>query len=199
MKATLLTFSLLPGLLSAQSVFTGDGDWLDSLLWNTGVVPPDNSVAQVNGICEVSQNTGAANTDNPIRIEIGSGAGAVGELTVSGGTSSGAHGGSNGIFVGVNGGNGTLIVEEGATYRSQGASMEVAIGDSLGGTGFISVSGELQIYKLLNINNGTLEMQPTGKNNLFNSNNPSTIGAAGTPQFAETLYGTLAVSAGSDV
>ena len=61
--------------------------------------------------------------------------------------------------------------------------MEVAIGDSLGGTGFISVSGELQIYKFLNINNGTLEMQPTGKNNLFNSNNPSTIGAAGTLSF----------------
>lgn len=183
MKATLLTFGLLPGLLSAQSIFTGDGNWLDPLLWNTGVVPPDNSVVQVNGICEVSQNTGAANTDNPSRIEIGNGAGAVGELTVSGGTSSGAHGGGNGIFVGVNGGNGTLIVEEGATYRSQGANMEVAIGDSLGGTGFISVSGELQIYKFLNINNGTLEMQPTGKNNLFNSNNPSTIGAAGTLSF----------------
>jgi hypothetical protein len=41
MKAALLTFSLLPGLFSAKSIFTGDGDWLDSLLWNTGVAPPD--------------------------------------------------------------------------------------------------------------------------------------------------------------
>ena len=175
---------LLPGILSAQiSTFTGDGSWLDPTRWDTGVVAPDNLPAVINGNAIVDQNTGASNTDNPNRIEIGSGAGESGTVTVTGGTLSGAHGGGNGIFVGVNGGSGTLIVEEGATYRTQGGTMEFAIGDFTGGTGFVSVSGVLQIYKFLNINNGTLEMQPTGESNLFNSADPCSIGADGTLSF----------------
>jgi len=185
MKKTLfLLLSLLPASLSAQmTTFTGEGNWLDPARWDGGVVAPDNLPAVINGNALVDQNTGTSNTDNPNRIEIGSGAGESGTVTVTGGTLSGAHGGGNGIYVGVNGGSGTLIVAEGATYRSQGGTMEFAIGDFAGGTGFVSVSGVLQIYKFLNIYNGTLEMQPTGESNLFNSADPSSIGAEGTLSF----------------
>jgi len=184
MTKRLAFLSLLPGLLAAQtSIFTGDGNWLDVARWDTGAVVPDNQTAVVNGNAIVDQNTGASNTDNPGRVEIGSGEGAVGMITVTGGTLSGAHGGNSGVFVGVSGGSGTLVVEEGATYRSQGGGMEVAIGDFSGGTGSISVAGVLQIYKFLNINNGILEMLPTGQSNLFNSNDQSNIQAAGTLSF----------------
>ena len=61
--------------------------------------------------------------------------------------------------------------------------MECGVGDFSGGTGFVSVAGVMQIYKFLNVNNGTFEMLPTGKCNLFNSNDPSSIGAEGTLSF----------------
>jgi hypothetical protein len=183
MNKTLFLLALMPGILSGQSTFTGDGNWLDAARWDTGIVVPDNQIAIINGNALVDQNTGTSNTDNPSRIEIGSGAGQSGSVTVTGGTLSGAHGGSNGIFVGANGGTGTLIIEEGATYRSQGGGMELAIGDNAGGSGFVSVAGVLQIYKFLTLTNGTLEMQPTGQSNLFNSNDASTIGATGTLSF----------------
>ncbi|MFT6382250.1 MAG: hypothetical protein ACJAXZ_003748, partial [Akkermansiaceae bacterium] len=183
MKKSLLLLSLLPSMLSGQvNTFTGDGNWLDAARWDPALVP-DNQIAVINGNAIVDQNTGASNTDNPSRIEIGNAAGQAGSVTVTGGTLSGAHGGGNGIYVGLNGGNGTLVVEEGATYRSQGGSMEFAIGDFGDGSGFVSVAGVLQIYKFLNINNGVLEMQPTGESNLFNSADPSTIGANGTLSF----------------
>ncbi|MFT7304693.1 MAG: hypothetical protein ACI8UZ_003551, partial [Akkermansiaceae bacterium] len=183
MKKSLFLLSLLPSMLSGQvNTFTGDGNWLDAARWDPALVP-DNQIAVINGNAIVDQNTGASNTDNPSRIEIGNAAGQAGSVTVTGGTLSGAHGGGNGIYVGLNGGNGTLVVEEGATYRSQGGSMEFAIGDFGDGSGFVSVAGVLQIYKFLNINNGVLEMQPTGESNLFNSADPSTIGANGTLSF----------------
>jgi hypothetical protein len=184
MKKRLAFLSLLPGLLAAQtSIFTGDGNWLDAARWDTGVVVPDNQTAVVNGNAIVDQNTGGSAPDNPGRIEIGNGVGEIGMITVTGGTLSGAHGGGGGIFVGLNGGEGTLVVEEGATYRSQGANMQLAIGDFAGGSGFVSVSGEMQIYKYLNINNGMLEMLPTGQSKLFNSGDPSNIMADGILSF----------------
>jgi len=184
MKKSLLILFFGTGILSAQtSTFITDGDWLDAANWDTGIVVPDNQNALINANAVVDRNTGTANVDNPTRIEIGSGPGASGSVTVSGGTLSGAHGGGNGIFVGANGGNGTLRVEEGATYRSQGANMQFAVGDFAGGTGFVSVAGVMQIYKFLNVNNGIFEMLPTGKCNLFNSNDPSSIGAEGTLSF----------------
>ncbi len=184
MKKALLLLSLTSGILSAQtSTFQTSGDWLDPANWDTGVVVPDNQTAVVNADAIVDQNTGSSNTDNPLRIEIGSGAGNAGSVTVTGGTLSGAHGGNSGIFVGINGGTGTLTVEEGATYRSQGATMQLAVGDAFGGNGFVSVAGVMQIYKFLNVNNGIFEMLPTGESNLFNSPDPSTIGADGTLSF----------------
>jgi hypothetical protein len=184
MKKTLLFLSLVPGVITAQiSTFSGDGSWLDPTRWDAGIVVPDNQTAVINGNAVVDQNTGASNTDNPSRIEIGNGAGQSGSVTVTGGTLSGAHGGGNGIYVGVNGGSGTLTVKEGATYRTQGGTMEFAIGDFAGGSGFVSVAGVLQVYKFLNINNGILEMQPTGESNLFNSADLSTIGEDGTLSF----------------
>ena len=184
MKKALFILSFGTGILSAQtSTFITDGDWLDPANWDTGAVVPDNQTAFINANAVVDRNTGNANVDNPSRIEIGSGPGISGSVTVTGGTLSGAHGGGNGIFVGVNGGTGTLRVEEGATYRSQGGTMQFAVGDFLGGTGFVSVAGVMQIYKFLNVNNGTFEMMPTGKCNLFNSNDPSSIGAEGTLSF----------------
>ncbi|MDG1148841.1 MAG: hypothetical protein P8N70_00775, partial [Akkermansiaceae bacterium] len=163
MKKTFLIFSFGTGILSAQtSTFITDGDWLDASNWDTGVVVPDNQTALINANAIVDRNTGTANVDNPSRIEIGSGPGASGSVTVTGGTLSGAHGGGNGIFVGVNGGTGTLRIEEGATYRSQGGTMQFAVGDFSGGTGFVSVAGVMQIYKFLNVNNGTFEMLPNG-------------------------------------
>ena len=148
MKKALLILSFGTGILSAQtSTFITDGDWLDPANWDTGAVVPDNQTAFINANAVVDRNTGNANVDNPSRIEIGSGPGISGSVTVTGGTLSGAHGGGNGIFVGVNGGTGTLRVEEGATYRSQGGTMQFAVGDFLGGTGFVSVAGVMQIYK----------------------------------------------------
>lgn len=184
MKKSFLILSLGTGILSAQtSTFITDGDWLDAANWDTGVVVPDNQTAFINANAIVDRNTGTANNDNPSRIEIGSGPDASGSVTVTGGTLSGAHGGGNGIFVGVNGGTGTLRVEEGAIYRTQGENLQLAVGDFSGGTGFVSVAGVMQIYKFLNVNNGTFEMLPTGKSNLFNSNDSSSIGAEGTLSF----------------
>lgn len=184
MKKALFILSFGTGILSAQtSTFITDGDWLDPANWDTGAVVPDNQTAFINANAIVDRNTGTANNDNPSRIEIGSGPGASGSVTVTGGTLSGAHGGGNGVFVGANGGNGTLRVEEGATYRTQGENLQLAVGDFSGGIGFVSVAGVMQIYKFLNVNNGTFEMMPTGKCNLFNSNDSSSIGAEGTLSF----------------
>jgi len=184
MKQTFFLLFLCSGILSAQtSTFVTDGDWLEPTNWDTGIIVPDNQTAVVNANAVVDQNTGSANTDNPGRIEIGSGAGNSGSVTVTGGTLSGAHGGNSGIFVGVNGGTGTLTVEEGATYRTQGATMQLAVGDFSGGIGFVSVAGVMQIYKFLNVTNGTFEMLPTGESNLFNSPDVSSIGADGVLSF----------------
>ena len=184
MKKALFILSFGTGILSAQtSTFITDGDWLDPANWDTGAVVPDNQTAFINANAIVDRNTGTANNDNPSRIEIGSGPGASGSVTVTGGTLSGAHGGGDGVFVGANGGNGTLRVEEGATYRTQGENLQLAVGDFSGGIGFVSVAGVMQIYKFLNVNNGTFEMMPTGKCNLFNSNDSSSIGAEGTLSF----------------
>ena len=185
MKKSILLFGCLPSFLSAQiSTFQTDGSWLEPTNWDTGIVVPDNQTAVVNANALVDQNTGTRNTDNPARIEIGVGAGNSGSVLVTGGTLSGAHGGTgNGIFVGVNGGSGTLLVEEGATYRTQGGGMLLSVGDFAGGQGFVSVAGVMQIYKYLQVNNGTFEMRPTGQSNVFNSNDQSTVGANGTLSF----------------
>lgn len=181
--SSVLLASALPGW--SQYFFTGDGSWLDPARWDTGVVPPDGSTAVINGNAEISENIVAAQNQNPARVEIGSGLDEIGVLRVSGGTLSGAHGGGldGGVYVGLEGGTGTLVIEEGATYRSQGGNMRVVIGDEFGGTGTISVAGVLQNYKILEIVNGTLEMLPTGQNNLFNEAVPSFIGANGTLAF----------------
>ena len=185
MKKSILLFGCLPSFLSAQiSTFQTDGSWLEPTNWDTGIVVPDNQTAVVNANALVDQHTGTRHTDNPARIEIGVGAGNSGSVLVTGGTLSGAHGGTgNGIFVGVNGGSGTLLVEEGATYRTQGGGMLLSVGDFAGGQGFVSVAGVMQIYKYLQVNNGTFEMRPTGQSNVFNSNDQSTVGANGTLSF----------------
>ena len=171
-----LTF-LLPSSAFAQTTFSGSGNWLDDGFWDLGI-PGDGSTATVNGECIINENIVAAQTLNPSRVNIGDAAN--GKLTVAGGTLSGAHGGAAGIWVGLNGGNGTLEVTRGAAYRSQGANMRLVVGDNFGGSGRVTVSGELQIYKFMEIINGTLQMMPGGICNKFNSNNPSVIGANGT-------------------
>lgn len=160
--------------LQAQT-FTGEGDWKTPDLWDTGVVPGDNSTVIINGIAEISENLGANNADNPSRITIGQET--EGTLNVTGGTLSGANGGGAGIFVGAGpGGVGRLNIMPGTGFRSQGGNMVMQIGDEEGGTGFVSVAGELLNYKFFRIVNGTLEMLPTGINNRFNQlNTISTI------------------------
>jgi hypothetical protein len=186
---THLTMKLLPILLilflgtswlHAQT-FTGDGNWTDADLWDDGV-PADNSTAIVNGNAVITEDIAAQNSQNPSRVDVGNGA--VGSLTVSGGTLSGAHGGANGVFVGVGaGGVGTLIIEEGAAFRTQGGNMTMRIGDDEGGIGTVIVAGELLNYKFMELINGTLEMRPTGINAQFNESNPSVIGPNGTLYF----------------
>ncbi|MDG2125209.1 MAG: hypothetical protein P8J87_16010, partial [Verrucomicrobiales bacterium] len=166
----------LPSAL-AQHVFSGSGNWLEVERWDQGVLPPDGSTAIIAGEAAITENTVPTQTANPGNVLIGDFDD--GSLTVSGGTLSGAHGGGGGVVVGSNGGTGTLIIEPGATYRSQGANMRLQIGDDFGGSGFVSIAGEFQNYKYLQLISGTLEMQPTGINNKFNSNDPSFIGPAG--------------------
>ena len=166
--AHLACLALLHSAAFGQSIFTGSGNWLDDGFWDLGI-PGDGSTATVNGECSINENTVAAQALNPGRVNIGDAAS--GKLTVTGGTLSGAHGGAAGIWVGLNGGNGTLDVGRGATYRSQGANMRLVVGDDFGGSGTVIVSGELQIYKFMEIINGTLQMMPNGICNKFNSNN----------------------------
>lgn len=183
-KKLTLFLALLPGVLLAQdTIFTGDGSWFEPARWTAGAVPLDDQWAVVNGSAIVDQNTAASNTTNPGRIEIGSGAGETGSVDVTGGTLSGVHGGNSGIYVGLNGGSGSLVVREGATYRTQGGAMQLAVGDFNGGTGSVSVAGVMQVYKILNINNGVFEMLPSGQCNLFNSVDLSSIGADGVLSF----------------
>ena len=175
--ATLLTALLFPFTTAlGQSTFTGAGDWLDPVLWDAGL-PADNSTATVNGDCVISENIVPTQSANPGRVNIADGVD--GSLTVNGGTLSGAHG-SGGIFVGLNGGTGSLTVNQGATYRTQGAGMVLAVGDGFGGSGTVEVSGELQVYKFMQINNGTLRLMPTAICNKFNSADQSVVGAGGT-------------------
>jgi len=106
--------SALP--LLAQT-FTGEGNWKSAANWDTGI-PPDNATAIINGICEITGDIGTANTDNPGRIIVGQGT--AGTLRVLGGTLSGAHGGSSGIEVGVGaGGVGEVYIAAGAALRSR--------------------------------------------------------------------------------
>lgn len=175
--AHLACLALLHSTAFAQSTFTGSGNWLEGEFWDLGI-PGDGSTATVNGECIINENTVAAQALNPGRVNIGDTVS--GKLTVAGGTLSGAHGGAAGIWVGLNGGNGMLEVNRGATYRSQGANMRLVVGDDFGGSGTIIVSGELQIYKFMEIINGTLQMMPDGICNKFNSNDPSVVGANGT-------------------
>jgi hypothetical protein len=58
--------------------------------------------------------------------------------------------------------------------------MVVQIGDESGGTGHVSVAGQLFNFKFFRLINGTLEMLPTGLNNSFNDVNVSTIEGKGT-------------------
>ncbi|MCB1125755.1 MAG: hypothetical protein KDM81_04615, partial [Verrucomicrobiae bacterium] len=161
-----------------SQTFTGDGNWKDDNRWDTGV-PADGATAIINGVCEISENIGSEITINPGRIIVGQGT--AGTLNVTGGTTSGAHGGSAGVYVGEGeGGVGEVFIAEGASLRSQGGNMVVQIGDDLGGTGTVVVAGELLNFKFFRIINGTLEMRPTGINNKFNSTDRSSIGAGGT-------------------
>ena len=176
--------ALALGLITAQSTaqtFTGEGNWKNAENWNTGI-PADGATAIINGICEISENIGPANTFNPTRLVVGEGTGGV--LNVTGGTLSGAHGGglNGGIYVGSGaGGVGEMFIADGAAMRSQGGNMRVKIGDDEGGIGRLTIAGELLNYKFLEITNGTLEMLPTGINNKFNQlNTISTIGPNGT-------------------
>ena len=185
---TVAAFAILAQLfasapsLNAQITYTGTGLWTELVNWDSGALLPDGSHAVVNGICEIDADFVTQHVFNPGRITVG--LGATGSLHVSGGILSGAHGGGSGVFVGSGaGGDGTLIIDQGATFRSQGANMGIQIGDDAGGVGFVSVAGELQNYKFLQLLNGTLEMMPTGINNKFNSNNPSFIGPNGTLSF----------------
>ena len=152
--------------LNAQT-FTGEGDWKTPERWSGGSVPVDGASVIINGAAEISDNVGVNNADNPSRIVIGDGT--EGSLTVSGGTLSGANGGSAGIFVGAGqGGVGRVDILPGTGLRSQGANMVLQVGDEDGGVGFVSVGGELLNYKFFRIVSGTLEMLPTGINNRFN-------------------------------
>lgn len=152
--------------LNAQT-FTGEGDWKTPERWDTGNVPVDGATVVINGIAEISSNIGVDNADNPSRIIIGQET--EGTLIVSGGTLSGANGGSAGIFVGAgSGGVGRMSILPGTGLRSQGGNMVVQIGDEDGGLGYVTVGGELLNYKFFRIINGTLEMLPTGINNRFN-------------------------------
>ncbi len=180
--AFLLFLLCIPPTLRGQTTFTGTGNWLDEARWDGGV-PTDNAIAIVNGSAVIDEDIVSQNSLNPGRIEIGTGT--EGALTVSGGTLSGAHGGNQGIYVGVGaGGNGTLIIDEGAAFRSQGGGMTVRIGDDEGGTGTVIVAGELLNFKFFELLNGTLEMRPTGINAKFNQlDNRSPIGPNGTLSF----------------
>jgi len=161
------------------SVFTGEGEWFAAGNWSEGV-PSDGSNAIVNGVAEITRDIGNSNADNPSRIFVGDNA--TGVLNVTGGTLSGAHSGNNaGLFVGVGpDGIGTINIFEGAALRSQGGGMVVQIGDESGGTGHVSVAGQLFNFKFFRLINGTLEMLPTGLNNSFNDVNVSTIEGKGT-------------------
>lgn len=162
-----------------SQTFTGIGNWQDAERWDTGVLPADGATTIINGTCEISDNIGAEISINPGRIIVGQGT--TGTLSVTGGTLSGAHGGSSGIYVGEGlGGVGEVFIAEGAALRSQGGSMVVKVGDDLGGTGQVTVAGELLNFKFFEIVDGTLEMLPTGINNKFNSTDRSLIGSYGT-------------------
>lgn len=178
--STLTAAAVLFSHSSAQefSIFEGEGNWNDDNLWDLGV-PVDNSVAVVNGLCTITEDTATQNSLNPAGVIIGEFE--EGTLRVTGGTLSGAHGGNNGVIVGVGeGGIGTLIIEQGASFRSQGGGMVVRVGDLDGGRGTVIVGGELLNYKFFELINGTLEMLPTGVNAKFNEANQSFIGADGT-------------------
>jgi hypothetical protein len=166
-------------LPAAGTIFTGEGEWFTSGNWSEGI-PTDGSNAIVNGTAEINRNIGASNSDNPSRIFVGDQT--TGVLNVTGGTLSGAHSGTNaGLFIGLGpDGNGTVHISEGAALRSQGGGMVVQVGDESGGTGRISVAGQLFNFKFFRLINGTLEMHPTGLNNSFNDVNVSSIGANGT-------------------
>ncbi len=169
---------LLPLAVHGQLIFTGEGNWSDEDRWDVAI-PGDGDIAVINGDAVISEDIASQNSLAPGRFEIGTST--TGNLTVAGGTLSGAHGGGSGIFVGVGaGGDGTLIIEDGAAFRSQGGGMNVRIGDDEGGVGFVSVAGELLNYKFFELLNGTLEMQPTGINAKFNqASPPSVIGPNG--------------------
>ena len=165
------------------TTFTGEGDWSSETNWSDGI-PTDGSNAIVNGVAEISGDIGVSNTDNPSRIFVGDHS--TGVLNVTGGTLSGAHTGADaGLFVGIGqDGNGTINIFDGAALRSQGGGMVVQVGDDDGGVGRVSIAGQLFNFKFFRIINGTLEMQATGINNSFNSNDISTIESNGTLAFA---------------
>ena len=166
-------------LIAQDTIFEGEGNWNDDSLWDFGI-PGDGSTAIVNGNCTITEDTAPQNSLNPSEIVIGDGT--EGFLRVSGGTLSGAHGGSRGIHVGRgDGGVGSLVIDQGASFRSQGGGMVVRIGDLDGGQGTVVVSGELLNFKFFELLNGTLEMMPTGVNAKFNQNDTlSVIGEDGT-------------------
>jgi hypothetical protein len=157
-----------------------EGDWKITERWDGGNVPVDGATVVINGVVEIFSNIGVDNADNPARITVGQET--EGTLIVSGGTLSGANGGSAGIIVGAGpGGVGRVEILPGTGLRSQGANMVVQVGDEDGGVGHVTVGGELLNYKFFRIVNGTLEVLPTGINNRFNQlDNISTIEPDGT-------------------
>ena len=169
-KLILCAFSLLLaglGLRLEAQTFTGEGEWKTAGRWDSGSVPVDGATVIINGTAEIPDNVGVNNADNPSRIIVGQET--EGTLIVSGGTLSGANGGSAGIFVGAGpGGVGRVDILPGTGLRSQGGNMVFQVGDEDGGVGFVSVGGELLNYKFFRIVNGTLEMLPSGINNRFN-------------------------------
>ena len=173
---TVLEESALP---IVGTTFSGESDWFSETNWSDGI-PTDGSNAIVNGVADISRDIGISNADNPSRIFVGDHA--TGVLNVTGGTLSGAHTGTDaGLFVGIGpDGDGTINISDGAALRSQGGGMVVQIGDDAGGVGRVSIAGQLFNFKFFRIINGTLEMQATGINNSFNSDDISTIGPNGT-------------------
>lgn len=182
--AATLTVQGVDPLPIPGTTFTGEGDWLDEERWSDGL-PPDGSVAVINGTADISQDYVTAEGLNPGAIFIGDHVTA--HVNVMGGVFSGAHGGgaNGGVYVGVGqGGEGFLHVAEGASFRTQGGTMRLKIGDEQGGVGHVSVAGELLNFKFFELVNGTLEMMPTGRNRSFNELSPiSWIGANGTLAF----------------
>jgi len=81
---------LLPLAVHGQLIFTGEGNWSDEDRWDVAI-PGDGDIAVINGDAVISEDIASQNSLAPGRFEIGTST--TGNLTVAGGTLSGAHGG----------------------------------------------------------------------------------------------------------